>query len=182
MVCNFLVKALDVFTGTLCTLWYEYNIFHQDTKATSGFMNKYLGAASICSLLLTFFLGFLVDRTNYRRLVPPVFFSAFFSLLLTYLADSMTSTGMTVLLGIGSTLIMSLNPTVTWLLARNVRSSAKGTVFGVYHLSGAVGLLFFGITGALLVNSSGGKGIFLLSSLVALTGGLVSMTLWSRKD
>lgn len=77
---------------------------------------------------------------------------------------------------------MNSNSAVTWLIARNVRSSAKGTVFGAYHLSGAVGLLFFGIVGALMVNSSGGKQIFLFVSLMGLLGAIVSMSLWMRKD
>lgn len=145
-------------------------------------MNKFLGASSVCTLFLTFFLGFLADRTNYRRLVSPIFFGVFVLLLVVYLGECMTCTWMTALLGISSTLIMSTNSTVTWLLARNVRSSAKGTTFGVYHLSGALGLLFFGITGALMVNSEGGKGIFLCSSLMGLLGGAVSLSVWLRKD
>lgn len=176
------MKALDVYTATLCALWFSYNVFNLDTKATSDFMNKYLGASSVCTLFLTFFLGYLADRMNYRRLVPPIFFGIFFTLLMVYYAECMTCSWLTALMGISSTLIMSSNPAVTWLLARNVRSSAKGTILSAYHLSGAVGLLFFGIAGAFMVNSSGGKGIFLFASLMALVGGLVALSVWMRKD
>ena len=77
MVCNFIVKALDVYISTLCALWYSNNVFNQDTQATSAFINKFFGASSVCTLFLTFFLGFLPDRNNYRRLVLPIFFGVF---------------------------------------------------------------------------------------------------------
>ena len=181
LVCNFISKALDVYVITLCTLWFSYNVFEQDTQATSAFMNKFLGAASVSTLFFGFFLGFLADRTNYRRIAPPLFLGIFVLVLLIYLAECMTCGWVTALMGTSSTLIMSLNSAVTWLVARNVRSSAKGTVFGAFHLSGAVGLLFFGVTSAFLVNSSGGKEVFLFASLMGLLGGLVSLSLWMRK-
>ena len=175
-----MTKAMDMFFSTLCPLWYSTNVFNLDEKQTSGFMNKFLGAASVCTLFLGFFLGYLADRSNYRRLVSPIFFLSFVLLMVVYVGECMTCVWMTVLLGMSSTLTFSNNSTVTWLLAKNVRSEAKGTVFGLYNLSGGLGLLSFGIAGPHLVE--GVKDIFLIASLLGFLGSMVSLSVWMKRD
>ena len=57
------------------------------------------------------------------------------------------------------------------LLAKNVRSEAK--VFGLYNLSGSLGLLSLRNAGSDLVE--GGTHIFLVISLVELIGSILSV-------
>ena len=143
-------------------------------------MNQLIGPASLSSPFLAFFLGYLADRINYRRLVAPLFFGIFLLVLLAFLSDCMTCVWVTVLLGTSVTLVICSGYTVIWLVARNVRSVAKGTVLSAFNLSGALGLLFAGVGGPLVVED--GKGIFLMASIFALAGCLASLSVWGRRD
>ncbi len=181
MVCNFAVKGLDIFAVTLVSLWYTKLAFNNSTVKSSHFMNKYLGAASVFGIFLNFSLGFISDRINYRKIVAPVFLLIGSLLLITYSMACMTCTGTIVLLAITTTVVFSTNTVVGQLIARNIKSSVKGTVLGVYYVCGAVGLLCYGVIGGEMIDSSYNKEIFLGAGVMALVAGGVGGSLWCRR-
>ena len=108
-----MVKALDIFTSTICALYYNTQLFEGSQERTSKFMNQYLGAASVSSLFLGLIFGYLTDRLNYRRFPAPAFLVICVADLTLFFAPDMESPWVVVVLALASCITFSSNLLVT---------------------------------------------------------------------
>lgn len=178
--CAFVARSDLVVLGTFTVLWGTVAGVQQgmDPAVAAGRGAGLFGIASAASLLWLAVLGSVMDRFN--RVSGIVFCMAFAAIgycSMAFVGNPLdpASIPLFILLGVGQ---ISAFFGATTLISQEAPRLKRGTVMGMFNMSGAVGIFFAGFFGGRLFDSVGPHGPFVMIGV--LNGLLVLFALLVR--
>lgn len=141
--CGFLARADLVILGTFTVLWGQTAALQDgmDAAHASAVGSRLFGTASVAALLWLPIMGFILDRMNRVSgviLSMSIAAVGYLSMLLVKDPASTASIGWFALLGVGQ---ISAFLGATTLISYEAPIATRGTVIGMFNVSGAVGIL-----------------------------------------